>query len=140
MQIRDCLLTGFFSCARYLEQVYPRCQRFDCEQVDERFEVFGQVKTQRGCNAIRVLRPQPRKPFRYDRHPYTLCNIFFRVPHNASSVLTGRQDLTERLERSILPGKTQTQLPTQKRFILYGLCGSGKTQFCLTFIQDHRQK
>jgi len=83
--------------------------------------------------------PNQESPVIYDHH-HTLRNKFFSVPYSASSIFTGRQDITERLERSILPDRTKTQLPMQKRFILYGLGGSGKTQFCLKFIQDHRQK
>ena len=79
-------------------------------------------------------------PVIYEKYNNTPRNKYFCVPYNASSIFTGRQDITERLEKSILSGGTQRPLTIQKRFILYGLGGSGKTQFCLKFVQDHRQR
>ncbi|KAI9710441.1 MAG: hypothetical protein M1812_007409 [Candelaria pacifica] len=79
------------------------------------------------------------KPFTYMKSNNTQRNKHFHVPYNASSIFTGRADISKRLEDSILsrPGTEDTSM--QKRFVLYGLGGSGKTQFCLKFIQDHRQ-
>jgi len=103
-------------------------------------EALARLRRNEAAELLESYDPNQESPVIYDKHPHIVRNKFFSVPYNASSIFTGRQDITERLERSILPSKTQTQLPMQKRFILYGLGGSGKTQFCLKFIQDHRQE
>lgn len=79
-------------------------------------------------------------PVMYEKNKHKVQNKYFCVPYNASKIFTGRKDIAERLERSILSGDAQKTSTMQKRFILYGLGGSGKTQFCLKFVQDHRQR
>lgn len=103
-------------------------------------EALDRLRRNEAAELLESYDPTQGSPVIYDKHPHTLRNKFFSVPYNASSIFTGRQDITERLERNILPDKKQTQSSMQKRFVLYGLGGSGKTQFCLKFIQDHRQK
>jgi len=103
-------------------------------------EALARLRRNEAAELLESYDPNQESPVIYDKHPHIVRNKFFSVPYNASSIFTGRQDITERLERSILPSKTRTQLPMQRRFILYGLGGSGKTQFCLKFIQDHRQE
>ncbi|KAI4208910.1 MAG: hypothetical protein LQ351_008098 [Letrouitia transgressa] len=78
-------------------------------------------------------------PIVYEKYSLTSRNRHFRVPYSASSIFTGRKDISVRLEESILASGTQNDSVVQKRFVLYGLGGSGKTQFCLKFVQDHRQ-
>ncbi|KAL9047126.1 MAG: hypothetical protein Q9214_000217 [Letrouitia sp. 1 TL-2023] len=78
-------------------------------------------------------------PIVYEKHSLTSRNRHFRVPYSASSIFTGRKDIFVRLEESILASGTHETSQVQKRFVLYGLGGSGKTQFCLKFVQDHRQ-
>lgn len=46
------------------------------------------------------------------------------------------QDLTDTFATRALPDQGQSQ----KRFIIFGLGGSGKTQFCCKFAQDNRQR
>ncbi len=80
------------------------------------------------------------KPFIYLKNDNAQRNKHFHVPYNASSIFTGRTDISKRLEHSILSRPEANTSSMQKRFVLYGLGGSGKTQFCLKFVQDHRQK
>lgn len=81
------------------------------------------------------------KPFTYQSESVTRQrNKHFLIPHNVSSIFTGRDAITKRLEERILsPSATDTPRQ-QKRFVLYGLGGSGKTQICLKFAQDHRDR
>lgn len=81
-----------------------------------------------------------KSPVIYQKYDRTLHNKFFCVPYNATNIFTGREALTERVERSILHDASQDSSNMQKRFVLYGLGGSGKTQFCLKFVHDHRQR
>ncbi len=68
-----------------------------------------------------------------------LQNKHFEVSHIVSSVFTGREAILKRLASSLL-GNGQSGQRTQSRFVLYGLGGSGKTQLCLKFTQEYRER
>ncbi|KAM3562339.1 hypothetical protein ARSEF4850_002820 [Beauveria asiatica] len=66
-------------------------------------------------------------------------NEHFYTPQNVSSYYTGRQkQLAELASILDVRGSRQRQ-KHQKRFIITGLGGSGKTQFCCKFAQDNRE-
>ena len=67
-------------------------------------------------------------------------NKYFHVPHRASSIFTGREDVTQMLRNKIMGQSSSNSPAQQRRFVLYGLGGSGKTQFCLKFVQDYRDR
>ena len=67
-------------------------------------------------------------------------NKHFEVPRNPSSVFTGREEIGKRLRSHCLPSTTLNLQQQQKRFVIYGLGGSGKTQVCLKFAEDHREE
>ncbi len=77
---------------------------------------------------------------RQDNTKKKLRNKYFRVPHNVSSIFTGRDVITQILQNKILEPTDSEAPKQQKRFVLYGLGGSGKTQFCLKFVQDNRDR
>ncbi|PGH02524.1 hypothetical protein AJ80_08835 [Polytolypa hystricis UAMH7299] len=60
-------------------------------------------------------------------------NQHYIVPFTASENYVGRKQLAHGLRERILAPHEQ-----QKRFVLYGLGGSGKSQFCLKFAWDNR--
>ncbi|KAI9767992.1 MAG: hypothetical protein M1840_005304 [Geoglossum simile] len=67
-------------------------------------------------------------------------NKHYTIPHNVSPIFTGRDNICQQLHESCLPlGATGTP-KIQRRFVLYGPGGSGKTQICLKFAQDYREK
>lgn len=67
-------------------------------------------------------------------------NEYYDVPYNVSSVFTGREDICQKLRECCLPSVPQSAQTVQKRFVLHGLGGAGKTQLCLKFAQDFREK
>jgi len=67
-------------------------------------------------------------------------NEYYDVPYNVSSVFTGREDICHRLRECCLPSGPQSTQKEQKRFALFGGGGFGKTQVCLKFAQDQREK
>jgi hypothetical protein len=67
-------------------------------------------------------------------------NKHYCVPYNLSGIFTGRDDIIRKLREGCLPSETEDRLAKQKRFVLYGLGGSGKTQVCLKFAQDCRER
>ena len=67
-------------------------------------------------------------------------NKHYNIPYNLSAIFTGRNDIIQRLYKGLLLSGTETALIEQKRFVLYGLGGSGKTQACIKFAQDYRER
>ncbi|RDW71577.1 hypothetical protein BP6252_08140 [Coleophoma cylindrospora] len=67
-------------------------------------------------------------------------NKHFYIPQTISSIFTGREQLLERLQTYFdVFGESTNPTCIQKRFVVYGLGGSGKTQFCCKFAQHNRQ-
>ncbi|KAF2096847.1 tetratricopeptide repeat domain-containing protein [Rhizodiscina lignyota] len=66
-------------------------------------------------------------------------NRHFDIPQSVSSVFTGRTSLLEDLQKAFDVSEASKESDAvQKRFIIYGLGGSGKTQFCCKFAQVNR--
>lgn len=73
-------------------------------------------------------------------------NEHFDTPKPVDQFYTGRKDKAEQLSRWLLPnsslksgdgaGRAQRM---QSRFVVYGIGGSGKTQFVCKFAEDHRE-
>ena len=63
----------------------------------------------------------------------------FEVPHLLSPADTGREEAGRSLESSLILAQLPHQ-PVQRRFVLWGLGGSGKTQICLKYAQAHRER
>lgn len=67
-------------------------------------------------------------------------NKHYCIPYNLSVIFTGRDDVIQKMFKGFLATNTEITLIKQKRFVLYGLGGSGKTQACLKFAQDYRER
>ncbi|CAG8060326.1 unnamed protein product [Penicillium salamii] len=66
-------------------------------------------------------------------------NKHFYMPQNVSSYYTGRQRQLEELTSTLGVLKSRERQHHQRRFVVHGLGGSGKTQFCCKFAQDNRE-
>ncbi|APA06313.1 hypothetical protein sscle_01g010830 [Sclerotinia sclerotiorum 1980 UF-70] len=66
-------------------------------------------------------------------------NKHFYIPQNVSSIFTGRESLLEELKHAFDISSPLERNHTQRRFVIYGLGGSGKTQFYCKFAQDNRE-
>jgi hypothetical protein len=81
------------------------------------------------------------RPFYYQRRVSEAPrNKHFHIPQVVSSIFTGREDVSQMVERSLLAEEDDDMTRQQRRFIIYGIGGSGKTQFCCKFAQDHRER
>lgn len=67
-------------------------------------------------------------------------NEHFYTPQNVSSYYTGRQKQLTELASILHVTESRHRQTHQKRFIISGLGGSGKTQFCCKFAQDNREQ
>ncbi|KAI9667949.1 MAG: hypothetical protein M1821_000769 [Bathelium mastoideum] len=70
--------------------------------------------------------------------PLASLNVHFMIPQSVSSTFTGLKAALESLKHAYLAPAPPGQSPEQKRFVIYGLGGTGKTQFCCKFAQDNR--
>lgn len=55
-------------------------------------------------------------------------------------MFTGRSDVLQKLNDTCVPRKEQSLNRQQKRYVIHGLEGSGKTRICLKFAEDSREK
>lgn len=70
--------------------------------------------------------------------PVASPNRYFEVPQSACSIFTGRRSELDKVEELLLPPKFISQPRLQKRFVIFGLGGSGKTELCRKFAQEKR--
>ncbi|KAK5242150.1 hypothetical protein LTR23_011283, partial [Exophiala sp. CCFEE 6169] len=66
-------------------------------------------------------------------------NKYFEVPHLLSTVFTGRDEDLRCLTASFAP-TSPSHAGSQRRFVLFGLGGSGKAQICLKYIEYQQEK
>ncbi|KAE8449286.1 hypothetical protein EG329_008186 [Mollisiaceae sp. DMI_Dod_QoI] len=70
--------------------------------------------------------------------PSPTRNVHFIVRRSASSLFTGRVGTANLLRQKIVSTLSGKENHQHKIFVIWGLGGSGKTQFCLKFIEDNR--
>ena len=61
------------------------------------------------------------------------------VPRSSSRLYTGRRELGERLAEVFSHGPW-TSLTQQRIFVIAGLGGTGKSEVCLKFAEDQRDR
>lgn len=66
------------------------------------------------------------------------CNKYFEVAQHLSPVFTGQAQIGQRLETAFAPFSYGCS--KQRRFVLFGMGGSGKTQICLQYLDTHRDR
>ena len=67
-------------------------------------------------------------------------NKYFEVPRNPTAVFVQRDQIYQLLEEACIRPSSPDVPLHQTRFVLHGLGGSGKTQLCLKFVEEHREK
>jgi hypothetical protein len=79
------------------------------------------------------------------KRPRAITNEHFDIPRPVDQNYTGREDQAKALSRWMLPDDLHqdslsygNQSTAQRRFVVCGIGGSGKTQFVSKFAQDHR--
>ena len=81
------------------------------------------------------------KPFQFERKlSERPRNKHFHIPQVVSSIFTGREDVSRLVEKTLLSPEYHNSSPQQRRFVIHGIGGSGKTQFCCKFAQEHRER
>jgi hypothetical protein len=72
--------------------------------------------------------------------PSPTRNVHYFVPRSASSLFTGRENTAKLLRQKIVSTPFVRGHYQHKIFVIWGLGGSGKTQFCLKFAEDNRDR
>ena len=81
------------------------------------------------------------RPFQFERKVSERPrNKHFYIPQVVSSVFTGREDISQDVEEALLTRQDLEVTRQQRRYVIYGIGGSGKTRFCSKFAQDHRER
>lgn len=68
-----------------------------------------------------------------------ISNEHWLVPRAVSDLFTGRKSTLEKLEQCVLPA-TGHKNPKQRRFVLVGPGGMGKSEVCLKFAERCRNR
>ncbi|KAF2197372.1 hypothetical protein GQ43DRAFT_484192 [Delitschia confertaspora ATCC 74209] len=66
-------------------------------------------------------------------------NKHFDTPQPVSSIFTGRDTTLQELKEKFINNQGIMGHNQQRRFVIYGIGGSGKTQFCSKFAEDNRE-
>lgn len=88
----------------------------------------------------RMLKGKDKSLPGLDYSPLKLRNKHFELPFDVSPYFTGGDDICSELQESCLSLQDDHARNPQRRFVLYGLGGSGKTQMALKFASDHRER
>ena len=70
--------------------------------------------------------------------PVASPNLYFEVPQSVCSIFTGRRSELNEVEESLLSPMLSNEPFVQKRFVIFGIGGSGKTELCRKFAQENR--
>jgi hypothetical protein len=66
-------------------------------------------------------------------------NVHWMVPRAINSLFTGRSDLLSRIQRA-LQSELISTAQCQRRFVITGLGGQGKSEICLQVVSLMKQK
>jgi hypothetical protein len=67
-------------------------------------------------------------------------NVFFDLPRRAKKMFTGRSDVSRMVQAKFFSPIWRADTDQHKIIVLYGLGGAGKTEFCLKFAEDNKDR
>jgi hypothetical protein len=67
-------------------------------------------------------------------------NEHFDIPQQVSSIFTGRKQFLENMRNFFIAPPGNYRNSQQRRFVVYGIGGSGKTQFSCKFAEMNRDQ
>jgi hypothetical protein len=95
---------------------------------------------ERQTEAEELLRSQPSRRSTYDEAGPTDFNELYLVPRCSTNYFTGRKLHAKDLKDKFGPIEQKIKGRDLKVFVILGLGGSGKTQFCLKYVEDNRAR
>jgi hypothetical protein len=98
----------------------------------------AEFMAQKREQTIVELRRPRRLPEISTEMPTSTCNKWCLIPRKASTYFTGRRKQAKKVWDSFGPIQTHVDRSETKIFVIYGLGGSGKTQFCLKYAEVNK--
>ena len=75
---------------------------------------------------------------------FSMTNSYFvkhwMVPRQANPYFTGRKEILNLLRERLCSGKQDAAETEQKRCVIYGMGGSGKSEVCLKFAYENKER
>lgn len=71
--------------------------------------------------------------------PVESNNAHWLMPRNVNTFFTGRTEILNRLQHELCPSRPHREVK-QRRFVLVGMGGSGKSEVCLKFAEENRER
>jgi hypothetical protein len=65
---------------------------------------------------------------------------YFFPPQETAADFIGREDIFHILHNALFPPESTSSISRQRKFVVYGMGGSGKTQFCSKFARDNQER
>jgi hypothetical protein len=97
------------------------------------------MEQRRQQTVVELLHPQRHVLFRTDSTSPDY-NEWCLIPRKPSSYFTGRQKHTNFVKDKFGAIEKHNHYTNNKVFVIYGLGGSGKTQFCLKYVDDNKHR
>ena len=107
-------------------------------KLEELMKKLDQVVNIHVAHRVGELTDQVEKITINDTSP----NLSFQsvIPPLPTETFIGRNDYLRKMEDSFELPKTSVELKMQRRFVLYGTGGMGKTQLALKFFDENRER
>lgn len=67
-------------------------------------------------------------------------NEYFDTPQQVSSIFTGRKQMLQNMRKFFIAPPGINSDSRQRRFVIYGIGGAGKTQFGCKFAEENRDR
>ena len=108
--------------------------------IQSRWEIERKsITVERQQEAEELLRPQLLSPLHGDAIPQAF-NQWCIVPRSPSNYFTGRQKYARDVKEMLGPIHRHDERNKCKVLVFHGLGGSGKTQFCLKYVEDNKHR
>lgn len=100
----------------------------------------AQLQAERRHEAEALLAMQQPPEYAAEDADSITVNKWFMVPRCASTYFTGRLNHANFVRKKLGPVRRVKSQDKHRIFVVYGMGGSGKTQFCLKYVEDSRER
>ncbi|KUL87058.1 hypothetical protein ZTR_05730 [Talaromyces verruculosus] len=67
-------------------------------------------------------------------------NKYYFAPQETSTAFVGRREILKVIQKALLSSETSISQRSQKRFVIYGMGGCGKTELCCKFAEENKDR
>jgi hypothetical protein len=121
-------------------EALSRYTRYAPAMIESRWRMSAEMMDQKRQNeAQELLQSRRDSCLQPDSSPHDY-NQWCLIPRKPSTYFTGRQKHASIVKDMLGPIRTHTDHSRTKALVIYGLGGSGKTQFCLKYVEDNKHR